>query len=776
MTRRPTPALWAGFAAILFFADPLSFSLRAAEKLVSQELFQTIGALDSGTPGTLGTVSGPFVKRPVGPRTASVAAPGWSAEIPGINLYHDLDLTSGPGASARDTGMFGAWYYFSSVPTDGVNVVRLINLENALGGGNQVTTITIDTNFNLSLTFYDTPNQQNITTLSPNTWYWIAVAWHDYPVSGGISYDATWFLRKAGGPLTVMGTPVKDVPMGAYFQTVEAGAANAGGYAAIIARYGAPSLYALDAFSDAAYPPGLIPPVVERHAWYVNPATGNDSYSGQSPARAWKSAGKINEEAQNLGILSTSGGCAKGDVLVIDTSLAPLQLGNTSLSIPTDGISICPAAGQRYAVIQADTTISASSWTKTTGQQFTYQTADTDQDIVLWENDRWLNHPTGASVSDIAAYLDSTPGSFWTDGQTLYLHPFNNTDPSSDHKTYTRSQYRGSGDSAIGMAGNNWLVTGLRVRKTCLADPGSNDPIGAYCFQQTGPSVSGTCTIENSYLDYGSKHIVGFTADSTDSTVLAENLLCEQASPYALSGGQSPFVSFMSNGSGNIHIYRNCTSIHNAGLIGYTTGTASAAYPAFITHGSTTAYKSLQFLNCHLACGPFNDQGTTIDGGLVIRNSQLMDVGFASPNVLVQNCRIQGSVGFSNGGTLEDSQLVSNVDYTASSPAELAGNVIIRDCLLDLRTNPTPRGGRFSPFGAADSLSLTFENNQFLVPKTSDLTLINYLTSADTLLFSSNTYSLGAESLLIGTYNGQSQTFQQWQALGFDSRSKLTYP
>jgi hypothetical protein len=768
---RPIPRA-AAFAILLLLA--FHHSRAAAPALVTRELFENIGTLTGTNPGNLGAVSGTFVKRPVGPRRLGGASPGWSAETRASDLYHTFDLQSSPGSAAQASGMFGAWYYLSSAFTDGVNKMRLIQLRNLAGGGNNpIADAYVDANLNLSLSFYNGGDQPNVATLQPNSWYWIALEWRQHDASV-VTYDAAFYIKPAGRPLIPLGAPVSGIQMFADFQDIQGGAVSTGGFAVLLARYGAPSLYQLPAYPYAAYPPGLVEPVVARHTWYVNPATGNDNNTGLSESQAWQSVSKINDEAQNVGILASSRGFQHGDTLVFDTLRAPLALGSNSLFIPTDGITLQPAPHQRYALIQAEETIAPSSWSRTNGYTFIYQTADTGTDSVLWENDKWLNHPTGNSFSDVATSLDTTPGSFWTDGTTMYLHAFNGGNPSTSGSTYTRSQYRGSGDSAVEMAGNSWSVTGLRVRKTCLADPATNDPVGAYCFQQVGNVTSGTCRITNSYFDYGSKHLMGFTADSVNTTLLAENITCEQASPYAGFGGQSPFVSFVSTGTGNTHIYKNCTSLHNAGLIGSATGQATAIYPAFITHGQGDAFKSLQFLDCHFACGPFNDQGTVIDGGLVIKNSSLLTAEFGSPGVSISGCTIQNGLAFSFGGAISASRITSTLNYTGIGAETLSGTCSIRDCLIDLRQNPTPRGGNFSPWYANSPLTLTFEHNTFLVPPMSDLTLINGLSSSNTLKFSSNIYQLGTGEWFIGSYNSQPLTFSQWEALGFDLNSKAT--
>ena len=91
------------------------------------------------------------------------------------------------------------------------------------------------------------------------------------------------------------------------------------------------------------------------------------------------------------------------------------------------------------ADIQAFHVIPASSWVKTAGQTNIYETTDTENFSVLWEiavgtpaslywkSMIWLSHPIGANFAAVAASLDNTAGSFWTDGVKMYVHPFGNT-------------------------------------------------------------------------------------------------------------------------------------------------------------------------------------------------------------------------------------------------------------------------------------------------------------------------------------------------------------
>ena len=78
-------------------------------------------------------------------------------------------------------------------------------------------------------------------------------------------------------------------------------------------------------------------------------------------------------------------------------------------------------------------------------------------------------------------------------------------------KFTTRSYNRGGGGaSAINLLVPDLHLSGLRVRKTCLANPSTNDPVAAYGIQSLGAG-GGTNLIENCYVDYGAKHAFGFT-------------------------------------------------------------------------------------------------------------------------------------------------------------------------------------------------------------------------------------------------------------------------
>ncbi len=180
---------------------------------------------------------------------------------------------------------------------------------------------------------------------------------------------------------------------------------------------------------------------------------------------------QINLESQYSGMLdSNAPGPGNGDVLTIDTSGGPLVIGGTTLTFATQGLKVQPAPGQTYIRCQADQFLTNSSFAAVPGLSKTYQTSDTQTNVVAWENDKWMYHVKsafygdGAAVRDPHTYvnsgypstgaaLDATPGSFYTDGNKLYIHPFGDTNPITDGKVYTRSINRNLGSAVAFVAG-----------------------------------------------------------------------------------------------------------------------------------------------------------------------------------------------------------------------------------------------------------------------------------------------------------------------------------
>src|ERR1044071_160293 len=169
--------------------------------------------------------------------------------------------------------------------------------------------------------------------------------------------------------------------------------------------------------------------------YFVNPSTGNDANSGLSPSLAWKTPGQINGFS-----------FASGDILVIDTSSAMLDISATNLTINTPGLTV-KATNSTYWTCQLWVTLTNSTFSAQ-GIPNIYQATTVNpttfgqSNIVVWEDDKWMNHPLGGTFASVSNNLATNTGSFWTDGTTIYVHPFGNTSPLTDGKVYTRSVAR----------------------------------------------------------------------------------------------------------------------------------------------------------------------------------------------------------------------------------------------------------------------------------------------------------------------------------------------
>jgi hypothetical protein len=776
----------------------------AALTLVAREPFVGPGTLTSAAPGSnFSSVSGTFTLVRVGPRTSSIAAPGWSADIRttgSVNVRGTINLSG----AASTCGLWGAWVRIKSLPTNQnyLSVLQLLNYTN-----NVVMDFRLNSSGVISIAPYVNGGSGPILTspaLPLNTWVWLAVAWQN---EGGMTYGIRCMdLPLGSGTLNIWGSADNMNCGTSSFSAVNVGL-QTGGTSPML-RVGCPSLYSMSSFSDIAYPTDIIAPVEHSYNWYVNPVSGNDANDGSTPSTAWQSAGKITLESQYCGMLdSNAAGPGGGDVLTIDTIGAPLVIGNNTLTFATQGLKVQPVSGQTYIKCQAEEFLTNSTFTPAAGLAKTYQTADTQSDIVAWENDKWMWHvqasslgasavvtdPVSGNVTSFAsagAALDGTPGSFYTDGTTLYIHPFNDTNPVSDGNTYTRSINRGGAASAIQFTAGNYRAIGFYVRKTALVDSGNND-FGAYCIQDGVSSGTGmSSSVEGCYLAYGDKHCFGSTSGVTNSSLLVLNTECEQGQPYCGYGGQTPFVSYTGTTTGDIvHTYRGCTCLTRSGLIGSAAGDPVGTGGDIIyshNNGSGISFASITIDDCNFASGSidlaaaanFNVVDGTQAGGVITycpattiqqttftspiaQKEPVVQMNAGSSTLTLQNCLVRPTFGLGTTAPVYYGLLVG-------------GTVTIEGCTFDLSGITGNASSNFQQgfLQRTGALNLTFRNNAYLVSTGENLPPFYGLLSSDTLTFDHNAYNLGSGTTLVRNYNGSSSgslTFAQWQALGQDS-------
>ena len=743
----------------------------------------------------------------VGPRTTAIAAPGWSADVrtAGPANYRGTIALSG---AASTCGMWGTWVRIKSLPPSGgyLSVMQLLNQTS-----NVVMDFVINSNGVISTAPYDygkVPPTFTSPAIGVNTWVWLSVAWQQQSTSNGGTYGIRCMFMPLGGTsLTTWGSADGLFAGASSFSAVNVGLQTGGNGPKV--RIGCPSLYAMASFSDIAYPSDIVPPAEQSYSWYVDAANGNDNNDGSTPTTAWKSADKITTESQYCGMLdSNAAGPGGGDVLTIDTSKDPLVIDTNTLTFSTQGLKVQPTSGQTYIKCQAEEFLSNASFTKTAGLNSTYQTTDTQTLVVAWENDKWMWHVKSASYGASAsvtnpqtsvttnyattgAALDALPGSFYTDGTNLYIHPFGNTNPITDGNVYTRSINRNNGLGAVTFTAGNYRAIGFYIRKTTLVDQGDND-FGAYCFQDDVSSGYGlSSSVEGCYFAYGDKHCFGSTTGVTGSTLLVLNTECEQGHPYCGFGGQTPFVSFSGETTAdNVHIYNGCTCLTRSGLIGSAAGDPiGTGGDIILSHnqGSGTSFASITVTGCNFASGSV-DLGVSTN--LYCTNTKLAQFLANSP-LTCQGCTFtnQGANGvvvqLQSGATnLTMRNCIINPTWIlgAAGPSGgvpiyygllLSGSALIEGCTFDLSGMSGNSATNFQQgfIQRTGALNLTFRNNVYIVPSGENLPLLYDATSSDTLTFDHNAYDLGGGTILardFGTTSPANLTFAQWQALGKD--------
>ena len=783
------------FILALFLASGMTS--QGAQTLIKQEPFIGPGRLTSTAPGAnFSSVSGPLTLVRVGPRPTTATGAGWSADIRStgsVNYRGTINL-AGP---ASLSGMWGAWVRVKTLPPAGgyMSVLQLLNR-----GTNVVMDFTINSDGIISTQPYNSGGAPVVFTspaIVPNTWVWLAVAWQ---IQSGANYPygIRCMSMPLGGTQTTWGSADGLCALDTSFSAVNVGLATGGTGPDV--RIGCPTLYSIGSFSDFAYPTAdIAPPVNQSNNWYVNPATGNDNNDGATPATAWRTASKVTTESFYSGMLdSNATGPGNGDVLTIDTSSAPLLIDASTLTFNTQGLKVQPASGQTYIKCQAEDFVANASFTPTPGLSKTYQTADTQSNVVPWENDKWMWHVKSAAFGAAAAItdprtnttttyastgaaLDAVPGSFYTDGTNLYIHPFGDTNPRTDGKIYTRSINR-QGLAAVAFTAGNYRAIGFSIKKTTLVDS-SDNCFGAYCFQDGVPSGTGqSSSIEGCYFAYGYKHCLGSTNGLTASTLLVLDTECEQGHPYCGYGGQTPFVSYSgATTADNIHIYRGCTCLARSGLIGSTTGDPVGTGGDIIyshNNGTGVSFASITLDNCNFASGSVT---IGVANNLVLTHqTQIGEVNTYCPNTAIhQTTFTHQMVSMRSGATnltLQNCLFKPTFILSQAPPFYglfLLGNVTIQGCTFDL-SGITGDSGSFFQQGIIQRtglLNLTFQNNAYVVPAGESLPLLYGATSSDTLTFDHNAYNLGAGTILARAYAGEvvsDLTFAQWQALGED--------
>lgn len=762
-----------------------------AMELVARETFEGVKTLNSENPGNLGTwTMGAWHCRPVGPRLAGAPAPGWSGDAQGAFVRTTWDLDLPPFSTARDAGMVGCWVRFANLSNAGyfnsgasANPAMILQLN--CGNDNAPFQRMGVTRSGQLLARSDNSWVIGAMVLK-NTWYWLQIEWAD---------TETGFISKAsyqplGGTLMELSsefTPIQDFSARAVYVKNEPHEDADYQHYTWGGRIGGITLASIADVGEGSQMSDLLPPEDARYTWYLNPAIGDDQNDGLNPSRAWRTVTKFNEESAHSGLFSPlDGGYSQGDTLVIDTSEAPLDLGSAQLLVRTPGLTIQPAPGQQVIRIKAHKDISgpATTWLPFNSgtHQNVWMTTDAGASdltsVVIWEDDKWLNHPMGVTVSNVIGTLNDVPGSFYSDGTTLYLHSFGSTNPNTDGKVYTRSRFRFQGASAVMLLAADLKIIGLDVRKTALVESATNDPYAAYGIQGD-QGFGGVTMLRQCYVSYASKHCIGFTDSNSNREVTVDSCQVEQGTPYH---SQSPWVDYNGNADalGNITTYINCLNLKPAGKIGSTEG-STQEYLSYLLHNNGVG---TQFTKIHFIGGTYGGQifnyggvdaflfdGVSFGGGSSA--AKQTRVNRCVMNQLPMGCSAPDCVLTARNNLCIFSDGIFNASF--NSPA--IGTMSYEGNTFDLRPFSRSDNAMFSLFKRIGPLVFTFRNNIFISPGDKNFNVMDQAQAADDLVFSHNFYQGESAKIIVNSFNDgvttATRTFSEWQDLGYDQGSQI---
>lgn len=161
--------------------------------------------------------------------------------------------------------------------------------------------------------------------------------------------------------------------------------------------------------------------------WHVDSVSGNDNNTGKSPAQAFATIAKLEEQTitagQRIGLARGSVWREQMDISAADITIEAYGTGNRP-------------------ILDAANVVAAGSWTKTGGQTNVYQATVTPEwgsanHLGFWEDGAYLTKATSL------ANCDATPASYFPSAAsgeiTLYVHPTGSSNPTSDGKVYEYS-------------------------------------------------------------------------------------------------------------------------------------------------------------------------------------------------------------------------------------------------------------------------------------------------------------------------------------------------
>lgn len=743
-----------------------------AMTLIKREMFVGTGQLTTNNLDQFDVVKGTFYCRYGGPSV-----------LPETNGY-SMDNMQATSTSYGQFGLpsvwtnyfIGGWFFIKTPFRVAASEVQLLGVV----AFNYPVFNWCLTNGMLKAGLRASPTNSQTFPIPLNQWVWLGLAF-----TNSHYYSTDWDVRFYEMPLGGVLTNCLSLTGVSAYQRQQADSvrvySDGGVNQTWNGRIGGVSLYSIISFTDVVYPSDLIQPVATPSAWYVNPATGNDTNTGAYPNQAWRTVQKINDASGNCGMFPATN-YAIGDTLFIDTSAGVLNLTQTNLTFNTRGLNIM-ATNAPYWTNLIAVTLTNSSFTLIGLNTYAYSMGSYQPNITVWEDEKWMNHPQGATYLVVSNSLATNAGSFWTDGTNAYVHPFSDSNPLSDGKVYTRScNY----SAAIHLNAKDMNFRDCYAGKTAAIKATDNtDGLGAYVIGTDG-GFGGNSMIAHCYLYYGGKHILGLVGGSANANVTVQDVQCEQCDIPSVSS--SAWVLFMPgtpDETNNVYSFIRCRTDKPSGQIGSTSG-AMNNQSVFLMHNSGSG---IQFSSVTLdSCQMNGAVGWGICSNGIATNCifGMIQPGATVSNIIVNSKFTHGGVSlfYSAGNTIVQNciDVDTNVMLGNQWSRYLQGNgVTYQNNTFDFSGSLLSASG--AHHGSFVSLGLTnfiFRNNIVVLKNfsgTNQLSAFENFTNNVGYSFSNNLYVLGSSNWLAANFTngtrGTNLTFAQWQALGFDANSAV---
>jgi hypothetical protein len=570
---------------------------------LQREAFASLGTLSSGTPGGLGTVSGSFVKRPVGPRLTGDGSRGWSAIAGGCGSAKWSIGTSGGQADTTYQYFVEVWLYVDSYNLDStdpaVRWLRFLDVRYP-GNGSSQWCIGVKPDGTWLFTTNDgfTDKIDGTHKLPLRTWVQLRLCFQ-MRAGGFYEYDIQVHWRPLGGSWTTEFNFTDKITFVSGYDFYVLNAGN-GGSACARGCLGMPGLYQTTAASDGLLEtPGVVGPDGLPTTWYVA-SGGSDAATGLSGS-PWLTPTRL-DDAVNSG-----GGILTGDTIVLDG----VVWDGRGIVVPhhLDGLTF---AFRNNAPVFTKN-LATATWALEAGTTAVYSTTHANATdlagcVVIDAGVLLSKLPLNAyaNAAALVAALDATPGSSWDDGTKLYVHTSDGTNPGTNGRTYRRTakltdRDGNAGASAIlmhapGTIDGGWMLFDF------IGDASSTDGTGLQTFVTRLAYASGTYVVRCMITRGWTKHAAPCLTNASDAAFVTEDLIDFGGLPFGGFGAATSLVDYAgADGlTGCSSVYRRIRLIGLAvatGRLGYLE--SFNGYAAYLTHqagsGSPTAFGSVAF-------------------------------------------------------------------------------------------------------------------------------------------------------------------------------------